>query len=397
MQLNPYTTMYYKPRHTVIGYAMIAIAEVFHEKCEGLSFLHQFDLIVGTSTGGIAALICNLSNNSEEAFAEAKNLLDEARTNSFTTFNLKDMIMKGSASRETMLDILKKRYGDDVPLYNPDGIPACAVCIAREIDNALGNEKNTCKSNYEPFILRTYDYPSDNASSTCNSSSEEVIINNNANGFISSDDSGTDAPSSLARTSHSLARSESSTSLIDAMASTSAVPFLFDRIRVSIDGGRCLLFADGSCQSNTPVAIAFDEASRLYGDRPIGTFLSIGASTCENDHANHAVDLMRKVHPNLHFQRVAPDISNLLAIETDKRKLNVMEERVRTYMRDEVVGSEEFEKTIKRLMASDRSQRQAKSQIPSFVKKLDVARQLNIQIQSTQNGCCPKGSTKKNQ
>lgn len=335
---------------------------------------------------------------SEEAFAEAKNLLDEARTNSFTTFNLKDMIMKGAASRETMLDILEKRYGDDVPLYNPDGVPACAVCIAREIDKGtLGDENHTRKSNYEPFVLRTYDYPNEKASSTCDSTPEEESINSNANLSISSSDGRADISPSLTHTCHSLARSESSTSLIDAMASTSAVPFLFDRICVHIDGGRRLLFADGSCQSNTPVAIAFDEASRLYANRPIGTFLSIGASICENDHANQAVDMMRKIHPNLHFQRVAPGVNDLLAIETDKRILNMMEEQVRTFMREEVIGSEEFDETIKRLLASDRSQRQAKSQLPSFVNKLDVAQQLNIKVQGSQNGLCVKSSAKKDQ
>ena len=118
----------------------------------------------------------------------------------------------------------------------------------------------------------------------------------------------------------------------EAMAATSAAPFVFDPIQVNIDDGIKTL-VDGGLFSNCPVPIALEEAQSLWPNRPIGVVLSLGLDPSQDAFAQDAVDAVRLNHPGLYYQRlIMPEIANFGFLETSPKKLVEMEEMVKGYM-----------------------------------------------------------------
>jgi len=232
-------------------------------------------------------------------------------------------------------------------LFSPSGIPACVLCAARNGDD---------DGPIEPFVLRTYEYPDVKERLSAEDNESDQFRDNPAVGNVdtAADDKG--KPYAIVRSA-----SCSTVSIVDAMAATSAVPGIFDRVKISI-GGKEKVFADGGLFCNSPVAVAMDEARRLYPGRPLGVILSIGTSTYEDRFTSRAIDIARLSNPGLHFQRIVPhEIMDAYKIkvakETDPAKIAAMEEDVRQFMRHDVVTNRSLEVTVEKLFASDRSER----------------------------------------
>lgn len=87
----------------------------------------------------------------------------------------------------------------------------------------------------------------------------------------------------------------------------------------------------------SPVALAIAEAYRLFPNRPIGTILSIGLDPSQNEFAYRAVDLARISDESLNFVRLLPSAAllNVTAIETDIYKIALLEEQVRSYIKND--------------------------------------------------------------
>jgi len=193
-----------------------------------------------------------------------------------------------------ILSILEKRF--DQPLKS-EGIPTMALIAAKVNDEDQDElEVDVDKRDYEPLIARTYEYPN--------------RLNNKP-----------------------LAKSTSSMKLFEAMAATSSVPPLFDRVRVNIDG-KVRALADGTIFQCCPLSLAIDEARRLYPGRPLGVILNLGFNDGEHNFIERTITTARIAHPNLHFQRISPDVimDNFSSIETDSEKVATMEAQVKHWM-----------------------------------------------------------------
>ena len=178
---------------------------------------------------------------------------------------------------------------------------------------------------YDPFILRSYDYPPD-------VNEQQTYI------FDGTSD----------------------VKLYEAMAATSAVPGAVDRVRIMVDGKQKSL-ADGMGCCNNPVAIAMHEARVLYPNRPLGVVLSIGFGSGEDPLIQRAVEMARFSSPGLHFQRIVPDLGSFSATETDVEKIKQMQDEVRNYVRTDPRVKRGLQITLDKLCSSDRAVRERKN------------------------------------
>ena len=226
-------------------------------------------------------------------------------------------------------------------MFSPSGIPACVLCAARNGDD---------DGPIEPFVLRTYEYPDVKERLSAEDNESDQFRDNPAVGNVDTADDDKGKPS------FALVRSASggSVSIIDAMAATCAVPVVFDRVHINI-GGKEKAFADGGLFCNSPVAIAIDEARRLYPRRPLGVVLSIGMSTDEDRFTSRAIDIARLSNPGLHFQRIVPQeiMTDFDFLETNPEKVAAMGEEVRQFMRHDVATNQSLAVTIEKLFTSD--------------------------------------------
>jgi len=143
------------------------------------------------------------------------------------------------------------------------------------------------------------------------------------------------------------------------MAATSAVPGVVDRVRLNVDGKQMSL-ADGMLYCNCPIVIAINEARCLFPNRPLGVIFSIGYGHSETEFVNRAVEAARLTNPGLHVQRIVPEeiLADFSAAATDLRKIAIMEEQVRQYMRGTVRVNRALDVTLdKKLFTSNGGQK----------------------------------------
>mmetsp|Transcript_11068 Transcript_11068/g.16763 ORF Transcript_11068/g.16763 Transcript_11068/m.16763 type:complete len:126 (-) Transcript_11068:206-583(-) len=104
--------------------------------------------------------------------------------------------------------------------------------------------------------------------------------------------------------------------------------------------------ADGILMCNCPVAIAIDEARKLYPHRPLGVVINLGFDTREDHRIMEAVEVAKAVHPGMHFHRIVPLIEltkNVWALDKDLAKIGVMKEIVKQYMRHDKEMKKKFD------------------------------------------------------
>lgn len=127
-----------------------------------------------------------------------------------------------------------------------------------------------------------------------------------------------------------LAQSSCDMRLWEAMAATAALPLVVDRVQAKVDG-RVRSMIDGGMLQNCPISLAIDEARRLYR---FGVILNIGYSEYEEKFIHRTIETTRLVHPNLHFQRIAPlDImKEFSSAETNEHVIAEMEAKVKDWL-----------------------------------------------------------------
>lgn len=315
------------------GYALCAIGEIVEEIYgEEKEVLDYFDLLAGTSVGGDCALICHNTGSLKESILEGRDGLDDIRENTFSNLSLCRFLFKCTALKPEMQirSVMEKRYGCEKILFNPESTPTMVLCSMVNTD-IINSDRNK-KIAYEPFVLRTYTYPGDEKKHKLSSNARHE------SGAISD-------MASLSKSSHH-------TTFVDALAATSAVPGLVDRIKVKVDETEVEL-GDGGLICNSPVAIAIDEARKLYPTRPLGIILNFGFDHTEQHHISRTIQIAKRYHPNLHFQRVVPPpMSSFSVKEKDLKKVALMEKKVRQFLRSDNKTREELDATMKRLFDS---------------------------------------------
>ncbi|GFH43942.1 hypothetical protein CTEN210_00416 [Chaetoceros tenuissimus] len=279
------------------GYAAIATVEAIQDNYleKDQDFFGQFDLIAGTSVGGMSALLVShywsLGCTTDEVISKGRDVMDDIRDNGFSKINFGNLLCCNQ-----LIEKKNSKERDEETLEEIED---------REI---------------EPLIGRTYEYP--------NAPIDE------------------DVPK--------LAHSSSGMKMYEAMAATGSPPVLVDRVRAKVDE-KMRIMADGGLFQNCPLALAIDEASRLYPGRPIGVIVDLGYTDNEELFVHRTLETARLKHRDMHFQRFAANdiMKDFSAIETNIHTIAEMEENVKEYVINTPrVRNTTFE-TMRRLFASE--------------------------------------------
>ena len=233
------------------------------------------------------------------------------REHAFANLNLVRLMFTGSATKATQQPAAfsEKLFGKKAMLRNEIGLKAFAVAVAIS-DSDLKKGENP-----KPFLLRTYDIPTQE---------------------------------------NDLIKGTSSIKLSEAIQGTSSAPVAFDRVRVEVDDEMYTL-CDGALSCNCPVSLAIAEAKRLYPGRKFGTILSFGLDPSQDRFAYRAIDLARVDSPSLHFQRILPPldiIKQASAAESDIYKIADLENHVRKEIRNNPGLRLQLKTTMKNLLES---------------------------------------------
>lgn len=310
------------------GLAAIPMLQAIQEHYveEGKDLLGQFDLVGGTSVGGLTGLLISyykgMGMPTTSVCAKMKDVGDLIREKCFSKISFLNLLccnnlIKGTDSN--VVNVLKEDY--EKPLRSHSYVPAM-VCIASVKDNEgvidLNND-NFDMREFEPFIARTYEYPE----------SSERNIND------------------------ALAKSSSDMMLYEAMAATSAVPLLVDRVRVEVEG-KMKIMADGMMFQSCPISLCLDQAERLYPGRSIGTIINLGFGTDEVNLIERTVKAAKRIHPKMQFHRVCPShiMNKFSPAETSAKKIARMEVDVKDWLINNEGISQEIKMTIDSLFSS---------------------------------------------
>lgn len=295
---------------SLFRYCAISIFEALqkHYCKEGQDFFSQFDLVAGTSVGGIYSYFISLYNgkgyNTQGVVLHGRDMMDHVTENSLrklSPMNLlccDDMIQEGTQIK----DVLKEFY--DIPLLQPNCIPTMTLISAIKDGDEYSAEEERIgdidKRDLEPLIARTYEYPPQ--------------------------------PESL-RKIKPLAYSTSNMKMYEAMAATGAASLLVDRVRAKVDG-KMRSMADGGIFQNCPLSLAIAEAHRLYPGRPIGVIVNVGYNDYEEKFIQQTIETTRLLHHKLHFYRIAPNeiMKDFSALETNPHNIARMEAKVKNWL-----------------------------------------------------------------
>lgn len=282
--------------------------------------------------GGIYSFFISLYNakgyETKGVLLEGRNMMDLATEKSLRKLSPLNLLSCNPMVEEgtQLVDVLKDHF--DFPLLSPDCIPTMTLISSikdTEDEYSLEGESfGHC--NIEPLIARTYEYSSQTQSS-------RHIQNDSKN--------------------KPLAYSSCDMRLYEAMAATGAAPLLMDTVQAQVDGN-VRSMADGGMLQNCPISLAIDEARRLYGNRPIGVILNVGYSKEEEIFIHRTIETTRLVHPDLHFQRIAPHdiMKNFSSVETNVNVIAAMEARVKDWVLNTPRVRNMTNATMKRLFQS---------------------------------------------
>jgi calcium-independent phospholipase A2-gamma len=203
-----------------------------------------FDIICGTSTGGIIAMLLGAQCRSVHV---SEVLYDEFIGKIFANKSNLKLVTEQAAYDETEFEkILYKMCGDSLMLDSNLEDCARVFCVSTKVNSNPPT----------PHLWRNYDYPSSaSIASTASSSSLACPPSRYSGAFR--------------------------VNTITAVRATTAAPTFFTPVPWEGD-----LFADGALVANNPTGIAIQEAKRLYPGVPIECVVSIGTGYCVQEKAN---------------------------------------------------------------------------------------------------------------
>lgn len=339
------------------GYALLAMLEEFADMCGGKDIMEMFDLMGGTSVGGLAALTLGHSKSFAEGYRTGLDWADQLREKTFAKKDFAQLVWKGFLLADRRKEIFRGLFGERITYVdheNEGGVRAFAVCVRREISEFSGRSSPSSsggghtddKDRLEPFLVRTYEIPAD-------SSDKEAL-------------SGT----------HKLP-------LYMSMTATSAAPGAFDRTRAKI-GGVNYQLCDGMLVANSPVIIAVREAKLLWPDRPIGNIVSFGLDDTETSSNVEALSMIKTKNPNMNFFRLMPPIDGFSAIETDLDIIAHYKELAKNYIKTSDVAKE----ACKALMHASSITRESSTYFDSITRESSAY----FDCQSTMDLCANEDS-----
>ncbi|GFH44010.1 hypothetical protein CTEN210_00484 [Chaetoceros tenuissimus] len=238
------------------------IEKISSELGYGDDWVSRFDLIAGSSAGGICSILLANTTSTSDMVELGQGLVNEMATKAFSKLNIfnifKDCQGLGKESQfdNVVMDFLK----EDIPAKNDDGLKSFALCAARHT--------NDHEAKIKPFLLRKYDLP-ENAKEKAMAGSSNFSIHN-------------------------------------AIHSTSALPGIV-RMFKTYHEKEPISLADGGFISVAPLAEAIMEAQILYPNRKIGVVVSIGLNSSNDRSCYQTIDIARINNPNIHFHRIVPE------------------------------------------------------------------------------------------
>ena len=281
------------------GYATLAIIKEMSTMLDH-DFLDSFDLIGGTSAGGIGSLVASRSENTMDFLDCGTSILEELRIGTFSKWCFRRLFSEG---------VLMK-YDEREDAFERN-IEARATRKGRSRKAfALAAKWNESTSSVEPFVMRTYD--------------------------VSKEDGALPGTHNIP--------------ICKAMAATSACPIAFARTTFAAldeNGNFQHKLCDGGLVSNSPVTIALREAKTIWPNRPIGTVLSLGLdSNKKEDDANQAaIDIVnafqskRNGGSQVNYARlVTPASTKMQPAEVCRTKIDNLEAEARKYTRESEVA-----------------------------------------------------------
>ena len=281
------------------GYASLAIIKEMSAMLDH-DFLDSFDLIGGTSAGGIGSLVASRSENTMDFLDCGTSILEELRLGTFSKWCFRRLFSEGV--------LMKYDEREDVFKRN---IEARATRKGRSRKAfALAAKWNESTSSVEPFVMRTYD--------------------------VSKEDGALPGTHNIP--------------ICKAMAATSACPIAFARTTFTAldeNGNFQHKLCDGCLVSNSPVSIALREAKTIWPNRPIGTVLSLGLeSNKKEDDANQAaIDIVnafqskRNGGSQVKYARlVSPASTKMQPAEVCRTKIDNLEAEARKYARESEIA-----------------------------------------------------------
>ena len=223
------------------------------EKMTGRRVSDLFDLVVGTSTGGIVAFSLGLVKLSvEDTTRLYRQLLAEIFAGSekqggfakiVSIFGNSDLSRYNVETLETQL----KKHTPNVSMIDtqmdPGALKVCAIATL------------VSQTPAEPYVMRNYEHPTGHSSRYLGSSRLKPW---------------------------------------QALRASSAAPSYFPEM----DYGRRpfkMRFQDGGCYANNPAGIAVHEARRIWGNRPIDCVLSLGTGRTEVERSVYSRRLLTRI------------------------------------------------------------------------------------------------------
>ena len=274
------------------GHAHLGMLEGLVEESGGEDIGRYFDMVGGTSIGGIAALLLSKCGSIDDFLPEGRKVLEAARVRTFMKLNWFQLLFKGALTDEksSIASVVQELY-QDTPLYNPSVINAFALCTVK---NATDVETPPGET-FEPFLARTYDVDPQSQNHVYPGSSDLLLW--------------------------------------EAMAATSAAPVLADRVELEINGEK-KRFGDGGLIANNPAVLALLEARNLWPNRPIGVVLVLGLDDCDTQVVKRAFDVAKKEYPDMSFVRLSPNITVDAFLETRPEKLRQAEVDAKNFIKE---------------------------------------------------------------
>ena len=291
--------------------ASATMLEEISKRFQDKNVSDYIDLTGGTSAGGAAAMMFKMNKGNDDKILEDFETYSEgASQNKKPKLSLWKLLKSGYAT-DHVVNFSQDFVGKDTPLYMPTGMKAFVVAT-RRVD--LGKSFSD-GSDFEPYIMRTYDNiepPTQNTNDVDNDDNDELAE---------------DVPLLLPGTSK--------IKLWEAMAATTAVPVVTNRVELDIEGQKHK-FGDGLVVCNSPVAIAIAEARTLWPNRPIGVVVSFGISRGEDELNNRAIEASKMIDPDLHYLRLYPPFKGFSPTEMNEAKHEELRERCRVYINETI-------------------------------------------------------------